>query len=95
MLRGQLPGDPGGGAAVLIIASLSRLGCVVCVGLFWVVYSLYKSNQPKPKIENPGSLKSISSNTEKDFISEEEYEKMSREEVRKNMALIEKSMPKL
>lgn len=58
------------------------------------IYSLYKNSQPKPKVDNPGSMKNTPSKTEKDFISEEEYDKMSREEVRKNMALIEKSMSK-
>lgn len=57
------------------------------------VYELYQKNQPKPKFENPGSMKNTSSSP-KDFISEAEYDKMSRAEVRANMDLIEKSMAK-
>lgn len=57
------------------------------------VYNLYKKNQPKPQAERIGSMKNTEAKT-KDFISEAEYDKMSRAEVRANMDLIEKSMPK-
>lgn len=57
------------------------------------VYELYKEKQPKQKVETPGSMKNTSSGP-KTFISEEEYDKMSREEVRANLDLIEKSMSK-
>ena len=58
------------------------------------IYSLYMANQPKPEVDSPGSMRNSNSRKTKDFITEEEYEKMSREEVRANMALIEKSMSK-
>ena len=58
------------------------------------IYSLYTKSQPQKKVELPGSMKNSKGSTDKDFISEAEYEKMSREEVRKNLDLIEKSMPK-
>ena len=58
------------------------------------IYEMYMKEQPKPKVENPGSLKNDNTKPNKDFISEEEYDKMSREEVRENLALIEKSMSK-
>ena len=57
------------------------------------VYELYTKNQPKPKFENPGSMKNTGSSP-KDFITEAEYDKMSREQIRANMDLIEKSMAK-
>lgn len=55
------------------------------------IYGLFKASQPKQKAENPGSMKNTSTGP-KTFISEEEYDKMSREEIRSNMDLIEKSM---
>lgn len=58
------------------------------------IYSLYTKIQPKKEVELPGSMKSSKEKSEKTFISEAEYDKMSREEIRKNMDLIEKSMPK-
>lgn len=57
------------------------------------IYEMYMNNQPKTKVENPGSMKNTSSGS-RDFISEAEYDKMSRAEIRANMDLIEKSMPK-
>lgn len=57
------------------------------------VYELYKEKQPKPKVETPGSMKNTNPGP-KTFISEAEFDKMSREEVRANMELIEKSMAK-
>ena len=58
------------------------------------IYSLYTKSQSQKKVELPGSMKNSKGSTDKDFISEAEYEKMSREEVRKNLDIIEKSMPK-
>lgn len=58
------------------------------------IYEMYiKNNKQKPEIENPGSMKNTTSGP-KNFISEEEYDKMSRAEIRENMDLIEKSMAK-
>lgn len=59
------------------------------------IYDLYqKSNPKKPKFENPGSMKSTSQEGKKTFISEAEYDKMTDEEIEKNMDLIRKSMYK-
>ena len=58
------------------------------------IYELYRSkNTPKKVVENPGSMKSTPSKKKKDFITEAEYDKMTRAEVKANMDLIEKSMP--
>ena len=59
------------------------------------VYDLYqKVHTKKPKAENPGSMRSSSQEGEKTFISEAEYDKMTDEEIEKNMDLIRKSMYK-
>ena len=59
------------------------------------VYDLYqKVHAKKPKAENPGSMRSSSQEGEKTFISEAEYDKMTDEEIEKNMDLIRKSMYK-
>ena len=56
------------------------------------VYDLYqKVHTKKPKVENPGSMRSSSQEGEKTFISEAEYDKMTDEEIEKNMDLIRKS----
>lgn len=57
------------------------------------VYELYTKNIEKKEYKTPGSMKNTNSGP-KDFISEAEYDKMSRAEIRANMDLIEKSMPK-
>lgn len=62
------------------------------------IYSLYKGNQPKPKVENPGSMKS-SQKTDviKDFYTYEEASKFTREDLDRNPKLvqaIENSMTK-
>lgn len=59
------------------------------------IYNLYNSSKKQvEKPANPGSMKSIPGKEKKEFITEAEYDKMTREEVRKNLDLIERSMPK-
>lgn len=59
------------------------------------VYNLYRAKTGSTKkVDNPGSMKSIPTKEKKEFISEAEYDKMTREEIRANMDIIEKSMSK-
>ena len=62
------------------------------------VYDLYKKNQPKPKVETPGSMKNTGTNNAvKDFYSYEEASKFTKEDYDKNPELfkaVEKSMLK-
>lgn len=57
------------------------------------IYELYRVKNTTEKVENPGSQKSVKTKTKKDFISEAEYDKMTKQEIRANLDLIEKSMP--
>ena len=60
-----------------------------------VIYDMYRTSQTTKKVvENPGSMKSIAVREKKNFITEQEYDRMTREEIRANLDLIEKSMPK-
>ena len=57
------------------------------------VYEMYaKDNKPKPKAKPIGSMINNNPKEEKTFISEAEYDKMTDEEIEKNMDLIRKSM---
>ena len=62
------------------------------------VYELYKKNQPKPKVETPGSMKNTgTANSIKDLYSYEEASKFTKEDYDKNPELfkaVEKSMLK-
>lgn len=61
------------------------------------IYEMYMNSQPKPKVENPGSMKSGQDKTVKDFYSFEEASKITREELDKNpelVKIIEASMSK-
>lgn len=63
------------------------------------VYGLYKNQQPKPKVELPGSMKnnSVKSDDVKEFYTFEEANKFTREEICANPKLekaIENSMTK-
>lgn len=54
------------------------------------VYDLYIKIQPKPKVENPGSMKNTStSNAIKDFYTPEEASKFTRADYDKNPKLLE------
>lgn len=54
------------------------------------VYELYKSRQPKPKVENPGSMKNKKQNDGiKDFYTPEEASKFTRFDYDKNPKLLE------
>lgn len=60
-----------------------------------VIYDMYRASQTTKKVvENPGSMKSTAVREKKNFITEQEYDKMTREEIKANLDLIEKSMPK-
>jgi len=53
------------------------------------IYSLYKGSQPKPKVENPGSMKSQSDTSNvKDFYTREEALKFTKEDLDKNPKLV-------
>ena len=54
------------------------------------IYAMYK--KPKPKAKPIGSMINNNPKEVKDFISEAEYDKMTDEEIEKNMPLIRKSM---
>ena len=54
------------------------------------IYEMYK--KPKPKAKPIGSMINNNPKEVKDFISEAEYDKMTDEEIEKNMPLIRKSM---
>lgn len=54
------------------------------------IYEMYK--KPKPKAKPIGSMINNNPKEVKDFISEAEYDKMTPEEIEKNMPLIRKSM---
>ena len=59
------------------------------------IYEIYNTTKKAEKhIQNPGSMKSIPSEEKKDFITESEYDRMTDEEIEKNLDLIHKSMPK-
>lgn len=62
------------------------------------IYEMYMSNKPKPKVENPGSMKNRQEqNAVKEFYTKEEARKFSIEDLNKNPKLvqaIEKSMLK-
>lgn len=57
-------------------------------------YQLYRKLQPKPQVEQIGDLTNKNPKEDKDFISEEEYDKMTEKEIDKNFELIKKSMSK-
>lgn len=54
------------------------------------IYEMYK--KPKPKAKPIGSMINNNPKEDKNFISEAEYDKMTPEEIEKNMPLIRKSM---
>lgn len=56
------------------------------------IANLYTKLQPKPKVEQIGSLSNNTSNEKKDSYSKDEVDKMSQEEVEKNFDIIKKSM---
>ena len=57
------------------------------------VYEMYaQNNKPKPKAKPIGSMINNNPKQEKTFISEAEYDKMSKKEIQENMAIIRKSM---
>ena len=61
------------------------------------IYEMYSKSKPKPKVENPGSMKSGLNKTVKDFYTYEEASKITREELDKNpelVKIIEASMSK-
>lgn len=45
------------------------------------IYSLYKGSQPKPKAENPGSMKNADRTRQKDRYTEEEISKLTSKEL--------------
>ena len=47
------------------------------------IYSLYKNNQPKAKVENPGSMKGVKEQNKKAFYTDEEIDKLSLEDLDK------------
>ncbi len=57
-------------------------------------YEIYTKYKPKTKIETIGSMKTSNPNTEKDYYTPEEVDKLTREELRdpKVMAAVDKSM---
>ena len=57
------------------------------------VYEMYaQNNKPKPKAKPIGSMINNNPKQPKDFISEAEYDKMSKKEIQDNMSVIRKSM---
>ena len=60
------------------------------------VYELYKAKylSQQKEIKNPGSMKNEAEKSKKTFITEKEYDKMTDEEIEKNMDLIMESMKK-
>lgn len=57
------------------------------------VYEIYiQNNKPKPKAKPIGSMINNNPKQPKDFISEAEYDKMSKKEIQENMGVIRKSM---
>lgn len=57
-------------------------------------YELYRKLQPKPQVEQVGDLTNKNPKTDKEFISEAEFDNMSPEQIEKNLGLIRKSMAK-
>lgn len=47
------------------------------------IYGLYKGNQSKPKVENPGSMKGTKEESEKTFYTDEEISKLTSEDLDK------------
>ncbi len=45
------------------------------------IYEMYSKNKPKPKVENPGSMKNAEPNKTKDYYTEEEISKLTPEEL--------------
>lgn len=59
------------------------------------IYKIYNSQiKSAKKYENPGSLKTAVTKTKKTYITEQEYDKMTDEEIQENMDLIRESMTK-
>lgn len=59
------------------------------------VYELYKlSNTTAEPVDNPGSMQSVPGKEKRGYISPAEYDKMTDEEIEKNMDLIKESMYK-
>lgn len=59
------------------------------------VYEMYaRDNKPKPKAKPIGSMVNNNPGNVKEFISEAEYDKMTKKEIEENMDLIRKSMLK-
>ena len=57
------------------------------------VYKMYaNNNEPKPKAKPVGSMVNPNPKVQKDFITEEEYDRMSEKEIEENLDLIRKSM---
>ena len=60
-----------------------------------ISYKIYNSQiKSAKKYENPGSLKTAVTKTKKTYITEQEYDKMTAEEIQENMDLIRESMTK-
>lgn len=57
-------------------------------------YELYRKLKPMPQVEQIGDLTNKNSKKDDDFISETEYDKMTPEEIEKNLDKIKKSMQK-
>ncbi len=54
------------------------------------IYALYKGTQPKPKVENPGSMKNVASSNEvKEYYTPEEASKFTRKDYDNNPKLLE------
>ena len=47
------------------------------------IYSLYKNNQPKKKVENPGSMRTTKTEKVKNFYTDEEISKLTLEDLDK------------
>lgn len=45
------------------------------------IYEMYSKSKPKPKVENPGSMKNAEPNKTKDYYTEEEISKLTPEEL--------------
>lgn len=57
-------------------------------------YELYRKLKPTPQVEQIGDLINKNSKKDDDFISEAEYDKMTPDEIEKNLDKIQKSMKK-
>lgn len=59
------------------------------------IYKLFKlKNNTEKSVDNPGSMKSVAHKSTKGYISEEEYNRMTRDQIRENFDVITESMSK-